>query len=125
MSAIDDKIQATKFILNTAKSFNEVRAAGLEAAAAASGGLTKVLENQIDSEASIQYMVKRGGFLDVMHFGLVFSGTADGSTNTVILVPGQYITSQATFLFIPLGPKESAGYKPLKKFSDHVRAALS
>jgi hypothetical protein len=82
MSAIDDKIQATKFILSTAKSFDQVRAAGLEAAAAASGGLTKVLENQVDSEASIQYMVKRGGFLDVMHFGLVFSGTAEGPANT-------------------------------------------
>jgi hypothetical protein len=125
MSAIDDKIQATKFILNTPKSFDEVRAAGLEAAAAVSGGLTKVLENQVDSDASIQYTVKRAGFLDVMHFGLVFSGTSDESINTVILVPGQYITSQATFLFIPIGPKESAGYKPLQKFSDHVRAALS
>lgn len=125
MAAIDDKIQATKFIMQTPKSFDQIRAAGLAAAAAASGGLTKVLENHVDTDASIQYTVKRGGFLDVMSFGLVFSTTSDESTNTVLLVPGQYLTSQATFLFIPVGPKASAGYAPLKKFSEHVRASLS
>ena len=77
MSAIDDKIQATKFTVHTPKSFDQVRAAGLEAAAAASGGLTKVLEIRIDSHANIQYTVRRAGFLDVMSFGLVFSGTSD------------------------------------------------
>jgi len=40
MAAIDDKIQATKFIVQTGKFFDQIRAAGLAAAAAASGGLT-------------------------------------------------------------------------------------
>lgn len=125
MTAIDDKIQATKFVVKTSKSFDQIRAAGLAAATAASGGFTKVLENHVDTDASIGYTVKRGGFLDVMSFGLVFSTTSDESTNTVLLLPGQYLTSQATFLFIPLGPKAAVGYAPLKKFSDHVRASLS
>jgi len=28
-------------------------------------------------------------------------------------------------VFIPIGPKDAAGYPPLKKFSDHIKAALS
>lgn len=125
MSAIDEKIQATKFILYTTKSFDQVRALGLEAAAAVSGKLTKILESSVDSGDLIQYSVKRAGFFEVLSFGLIFSASADGSTNTVLLQPGHYITSQATFLFIPLGPKESAGYPPLKKFSEHIQAVLS
>ncbi|WP_458115971.1 hypothetical protein [Arthrobacter sp. D2-10] len=124
MASIDEKIQATKLVLHTPKSFAQVRAIGLEAASAASGGITKVTENEVDEHHSIQYTVKRAGFLTVITFGLVFNETEEAQ-NTVLLVPGQYLTSQATFLFIPLGPKDSAGYPPLKKFSDHVRNALS
>lgn len=125
MAAIDDKIQATKLILHTPKSFDQVRALGLQAAAAASGTLTKVHEQEVDANNSITYNVKRAGFANVMSFGIVFNQAEDGD-NTLLLVPGSYITSQPTFLvFIPIGPKDAAGYSPLKKFSDHIRAALS
>ncbi|MFC9419896.1 hypothetical protein, partial [Bacillus mobilis] len=94
--------------------------------ARASGTLTKVSELEVDSNKSISYTVKRSGFLDVMNFGIVFSQAEGDRDNTVLLVPGTYLTSQATLLvFIPIGPKDAAGYPTLKKFSDHVRAALS
>lgn len=125
MATIDEKIQATKFVLHTQKSFDQIRALGLEAAASASGTLTKIVESQVDNGESILYNVKRGGFLNVLTFGLVFSPTANESLNTVLLVPGHYLTSQATFLFIPIGPKDSVGYPPLRKFSEHIQAALS
>lgn len=126
MAAIDDKIQATKLILRTPKSFDQVRALGLQAAAAASGTLTKVHELEVDANNSITYNVKRAGFANVMSFGIVFNPAEDNGDNTVLLVPGSYITRQATLLvFIPIGPKDAAGYTPLKKFSEHIRAALS
>jgi hypothetical protein len=126
MAGIDDKIQATKFIMNTTKSFDQIRALGLGAAASASGTITKVLEGSVDAGECIQYTVKRAGIFSVMSFGLVFSAAGGDASNTVMLVPGQYVTSQPTLLyFIPIGPKDSAGYPPLKKFSAHLRAALS
>lgn len=125
MSAIDEKIQATKFIRHTTKSFDQVRSLGLEAAAAASGNLTKILESNVDTGDLVQYTVKRVGIFEVLSFGLIFMTAADGSTNTVLLQPGPYVTSQPTLLFIPIGPKDAAGYPPLKKFSEHMQALLS
>ena len=125
MATIDEKIQATKLILQTQKSFDEIRALGLEAAAIASGSITKVNETSVTPNELIEYNVKRMGMMEVLNFGLVFMNSDDGN-NSLLLVPGNYLTSQATFLvFIPVGPKDAAGYPPLKKFSDHIKAALS
>ncbi|MDP9905602.1 hypothetical protein [Arthrobacter bambusae] len=125
MAAIDDKIKATKLIIHTPKTFEEVRALGLEAASIASGTVTKINETSVTPNEVIQYNVKRLGMVQVMNFGLIFN-KADEGDNTVLLIPGNYLTSQATFLvFIPIGPKDAAGYPPLKRFSDHIKASLS
>ncbi|WP_416417177.1 hypothetical protein [Paenarthrobacter aromaticivorans] len=125
MAAIDDKIQATKFVISTNKSFEEIRALGLSAAAAASGSITKVHETDVTTNELIQYNIKRLGMVEVLNFGLLFTQSSDGE-NSLILVPGNYLTSQATLLvFIPIGAKDAAGYPPLKKLSDHIQAALS
>ena len=87
MAAIDDKIKATKLILHTPKSFDQIRALGLQAAAAASGTLTKVHEGEVDTNKSISYTVKRAGFLDVMTFGIVYNQSENAGDNTVLLVP--------------------------------------
>lgn len=125
MAAIDEKIQATSFILHTPLTFDRLRALGQEAATAASGTLTKVKETAVDAGDLIKYTVQRAGFFDVLSFGIIFIEAEGDSLNTVILQPGHYITNQATVLFIPIGPKDSAGYPPLKKFSDYLRGALS
>ncbi|MFJ4264634.1 hypothetical protein ACIPYU_19515 [Paenarthrobacter nicotinovorans] len=124
MSAIEEKIEATKFNITTTRSFDAIRKLGQEAAAAASGSITKVQETGITENELIQYNIKRLGMVEVLNFGLVFMNLSDGQNN-LLLVPGNYLTSQATFLFIPIGPKDAAGYPPLKKFSDHIQAALN
>lgn len=95
LAAIDEKIQATRFIRHTPLAFEWLRVLGQEAAAAASGTLTKVKETEVDAGSLIQYTVQRAGFFDVLSFGLIFNEANGDALNTVILQPGPYITSQA------------------------------
>ena len=124
MSKIDDQIRATSFIGNSPLSFEQVREKASAAAASASGVLTKVVETEVVAGELIQYSVKRAGAITVGNFGVVYSADSKGSSNTVMFVPGNYITSQASMLFIPVGPKDSAAYQPFRKFSETLRASL-
>ena len=124
-AGIDVKIEALGFVAQTSTSFTELRQLGLAAAEHAGGAITRVAETEVEQGKLILYMVKRLGFLQVMTFGLVFTDSEDGTANLVILQPGSDLTSQATLMFIPVGPNSAVGYEPLRSFSTYSRAGLA
>ena len=123
MAAIDEKIRAEAFVTPTTKSFDEVRRLGLIAAEQSAGAITKVVEDAVVG-TDIVYLVKRAGLAKVMVFEVHFEPGSGGDRSLVLLVPGWYWTSQAQFLFIPVGPKDAAGYPSLRKFAATLRALL-
>lgn len=84
-----------------------------------------VQDSGLEHNELIQYQVKDVGCVDAMNFGIVFS-ESDDVDNTLLLVPGNYLTSQPTVLaFSPVVPEEAAGHHPRRKFSEHLKAVLS
>ena len=125
MAAIHDKINATQFHQPTTLSFEELLEVSREAARVAGGIITTVKEQAVVSGSRIPYKIKRGGALTVLDFTLIYE-PVDNGAGTVQLMVGNYLTSQPKLLsVIPIGPKDAAGYPPLKKFSQHVQKALA
>lgn len=121
--SIQEKVESAGFALSTTLSFSQIRELGSLAAQSSAGILTKVHENRV-SEDTIEYVVKRAGMIQVMEFSLHYQAASDNGDRLLTLVPGGYLISQATFLFIPVGPKESAGYPPLRSFSAFMRERI-
>jgi hypothetical protein len=121
--SIQEKVALAGFQLTTSKSFDEIRELGTLAAEFSAGVMTKVHEQRVAHD-TIEYVVKRMGMMQVMEFSLHYEAGTEAGNHQLSLVPGDYMTSQATFLFIPIGPKESAGYPPLKSFSAFMREQI-
>lgn len=121
MGGIDDRIAAEQFVARTPLSFSQVRELGADSALRAAGAITSISEAGV-RDGTIFYAVKRVGLVQVMNF--VVHWEAGAETNTVRLVVGQYLTSQATFMFIPVGPRDAAGYPLLRSFVRAFRERL-
>ena len=123
MAAIDEKINGLAFTRTTAKTFHEVRELAADAAERSAGIVTKIVEQGVDG-TQISYAIKRLGAVTVLSFIIRVEPTGGGE-NEVTLAVGRYLTSQpAIFGFIPMGPKDAAGYPPLRSFSEYVRNHL-
>ena len=123
MAAIDEKISGLAFTRTTGKTFDEVRGLAADAAERSGGIVTKIVEQSVEG-SRISYAVKRLGAVTVLSF-IVGVEPNGGGENDVTLAVGRYITSQpAIFGFIPIGPKDAAGYPPLRSFSQYLQDNL-
>ena len=123
MAKIDDQIKALAFTQPTSLSFDEVFAALQHAAASASGMLTKVTVERL-SETECGVFVTRAK-LKLAKAYLGWTAGTSGSPNEVEFEVMQYSTAKpVVFGFIPIGPADSAAYKPYRDFTTALRPSL-
>lgn len=123
MATIDDKFQAIQFSSSTSRTFDQLISAADEIAVAAAGSMTKLTRTETEPGRFAVYSVKRLG-MTVGSCAIHYSEGPSG--NRVQLEVLGYVTiQQKIFIFIPLGPKESAAYKPIRSFSELLRQTSS
>lgn len=125
MSKIHEKFAATAFKTETAMTFDELLTAADEAATRAAGVITKVVREGTDAhQGRIRYQVKRAGVAKVGNFTVTYTPAEDKARNTIAFLPGDYITSQARIMLIPIGPKDSAALKSFQTFSKLLKQSV-
>lgn len=119
---IAEKFQKISFTTTTDKSFEELVEIADGVASRASGMITSVKKVLADPDVGIAYQVRRAGTLWVGDIHVGYERAGEGAT--VTMSAPEYMSSRPTFMFIPVGPEESAAFPAARTFSRLLQEAL-
>jgi hypothetical protein len=122
---VQEKVSAIEFSQETGLDPEGIRAAGQRAAEAGRGMLGNKIVEAGANGSSVTYKAKGpGGLVTQMDMTVHWSDGDDGRRKVHFSV-GRFLTSQSTFLFIPIGPKTAPALSAARRFAEALRAELA
>lgn len=122
--AIRDKVAAIEFVIETNLSPGDIREAGQRSLEAGRRFMNSTISESAAGAAAQNYVIKGpGGFVSQMALRVSWDEPVGGRRRVQFEV-GDFITSQSTVMFIPLGPKTAPGLTSARRFAEALRQEL-
>lgn len=122
--AVQEKVSAVGFVVETGLDAEGIRAAGRRSLESGKRFMTNTVTEGRGTATSQEYVIKGpGNIVKQMVLHLSWE-QADQGRARVALSVGDYMTTRPVVLFIPVGPKSAPALTSARNFADALRQEL-